>query len=117
MLNLSEHAYAALADRHLADFVARCVGFLGDSGLLGGRAKAEVEQLVRSRIGEAAEAGLTSERAVVLIVALELKAGRPVLADPGFSAGLARLPAEEPVRLEWLRSEVARRADWAAAVR
>lgn len=116
MLTISEPAFAALRDQHVARFVDRCRAFVSSRGLDPRLTPAEFEHLVRRRMAEAEQVALTSERAIVLIVCLELHAGRPLLADPVVASGLARLPAEEAVRLDWLLHHARARPEWAAPV-
>lgn len=49
----------------------------------------------------------------MLLICLEMKAGRAVLADRQIFDGLARLPAEESVRIDWLTAHLAGSPDWA----
>jgi hypothetical protein len=116
MLQISNQSFAALSEDKLSGFIQKCLIFLTQHNLTDGRSPQQLEARIRMRLPEYADASLESERAAVLLISLEMKANRPVLADPQIANGLARLPADESVRIDWLIAHLARRSDWASAL-
>jgi hypothetical protein len=116
MLTISNQTYAALSDSHLTEFVRRCGDFLRRQGATGGRTQEQLDNWIRERLPQFTTVGLTSERSVVLLLCLEGRLATDVLGDPQVAAGLAALPMNEPMRLGWFRSHIAKRLDWAKAI-
>jgi hypothetical protein len=113
---ISDQAYASLAASRLTRFVRRSVAFLDRNDATGGRTAQQLEAWVRTRLPAITEAGLTSERSMVLLLLLDARLGGDVLADPRVAEGLAGLPKDDIVRGLWLRTHVSRRTDWASAL-
>ncbi len=116
MLSISTQSFSALSETSTAKFVTKCLAFLANAGLAGAITPHQADALIRARLPDYDGARLRSERAAALLICLEVKAGRPPLADPEIANGLGRLPADEAVRLEWLLAHLQSRSDWAPAL-
>ncbi|MEM9500896.1 MAG: hypothetical protein AAF941_03515 [Pseudomonadota bacterium] len=67
---------------------------------------------MRKRIPQFQQLSLRSEQAITFGIAIELQSNRDLQSDTQLVDGLDRLPAEEPVRIEWLKEYLAQSPEW-----